>query len=229
TPLQLLKTLRRYKSRSLRLLHHEQRTAREPAAIAQRGERFLREPLAVGRIEKHKRERLKGVRRAKIGGIAAEHLCDAAKPQRLDIVAQQRARLCAIVDKQRKGSSPRDRLDAERAGAGEEIEHAGALDSVVVGVDEDVEERLAQAVRGRTDRLRRRCGEIAAPQSPADHAHALRVPRAKIAFAVIAALRTAWRAIARSLVLVALARLFAAGPLHQHATPLAIGDQRALA
>jgi hypothetical protein len=96
------------------------------------------------------------MRRAEIGGVAAEHFCGAAKSQRLDIAAEQRARFRAIVDEQGKRSTARNRLDAKRPGAGEEVEHARALNWVVVGVNEDVEQRLAQAVRGRTDRLRRR-------------------------------------------------------------------------
>src|SRR5947207_7409330 len=55
------------------------------------------------------------------------------------------------------------------------------------------------------------------------------IPRLQIAFAMIAALGTARRAVAGVLVLVAGARLLAAGALHQHAAALAVGDQRALA
>src|ERR1700740_265822 len=57
----------------------------------------------------------------------------------------------------------------------------------------------------------------------------LLVARLQIAFAVIAALRTPWRAVAASFGLGARARFLAAGALHQHAAALAIGDQAALA
>src|ERR1700722_16847189 len=109
--------------------------------------------------------------RAEIGGIAAVHLCHATEPQRLDIVAQQRPRLGAVIDEQREFSTARDRLDAERAGAGEQVEHARVLNRIVIGVDEDIEQRLAQPVRGRADVARGRRHQIAAPQSPADDAH----------------------------------------------------------
>src|SRR5207245_2694723 len=51
----------------------------------------------------------------------------------------------------------------------------------------------------------------------------------EVAFAVIAALWTAWRTIAIGLGLVARACFLAAGALHQHAAALAVGDQRVLA
>ncbi len=91
------------------------------------------------------------MRRTKIGGIATEHFCYPAEAQRFDIVAQQRAGLGAVVDEQRKSRAARHRLDAERAGAGKQIQHPRAFDRVVIGMNEDVEDRLAQAVRGRAD------------------------------------------------------------------------------
>ena len=58
---------------------------------------------------------------------------------------------------------------------------------------------------------------------------ALLVPRLQIALAVVAALRTARRAVAGGFGLVAGAGFVAAGALHQHAAALAVGDQAALA
>ena len=66
------------------------------------------------------------MRRAEICGVATIHLGDAAEPERLDIVAQQRARFGAVIDEQRECGAARNRLDAERAGAGEQVEHARA-------------------------------------------------------------------------------------------------------
>src|ERR1700753_3356167 len=57
----------------------------------------------------------------------------------------------------------------------------------------------------------------------------LLVARFQIALAVIAALRTARRAVAIGLGFVARAGFLAAGALHQHAASLAVGDQRVLA
>src|SRR6202171_1521770 len=116
-PLQFLETIRRRKFRRLGLFDHQQRPRRQPATIAQRYERLLGKLHAIGRIEKHQRERLYGVRGAEIAAGAAVHFCHSTEPQRLDIVAQQRPRLRAIIDEQREPSPSRDRLDAERAGA----------------------------------------------------------------------------------------------------------------
>src|SRR5262249_15516655 len=135
----------------------------------------------------------------------------------------------AVVDEQRERSTSRDGLDAERAGAGKEIEHARALKRIAIGMRKDVEHGLAQTIRGRADRLRRRRSQVAAPQSSADHAHHLLFPRLEIALAVIAAPGAARRAVAVRLPRIARACLLAAGPLHQHAPSLAIGHQRALA
>src|SRR6478735_7151229 len=57
----------------------------------------------------------------------------------------------------------------------------------------------------------------------------LLVPRLQVALAVIAALRTARRAVAAGFRFVARAGFLAAGTLHQHAAALAVGDQAALA
>src|SRR3978361_2480320 len=54
------------------------------------------------------------------------------------------------------------------------------------------------------------------------------VPRLDIALAVVAALRTARRAVARGLGLVAGAGFVAAGALHQDAATLAVGDHAPL-
>ena len=68
------------------------------------------------------------MRRAKPGGVAAIDLADAAQRQGLDVLPQQRAGFRAVVDEQRELRAARQRLDAERAGAGEKVDDAGALD-----------------------------------------------------------------------------------------------------
>ena len=117
------------------------------------------------------------MRRAELGRVAAEDAGDAAEPERLDILAHQRARLGAVVDEQREGRAARERLEPERAGAGEQVEHARAGDRIAIGVDQDVEQRLAQPVGGRPDGLRFRRGERAPAQPSADDAHQRFLPR----------------------------------------------------
>ena len=77
----------------------------------------------------------------------------------LHVLADEAARLGAFVDEEREGRAARERLEAHRAGAGEQVEHARARDRIVVAVRENVEDRLAQAVRGRADRVRLRSAE----------------------------------------------------------------------
>src|SRR5204862_379490 len=65
-PLQFLETFRRGKFRRLGFFHHHPRARRQPAAIAQRGQRLFGQLFCVGWIEKHQRERLHRMRRAEI-------------------------------------------------------------------------------------------------------------------------------------------------------------------
>src|SRR5258708_15030698 len=74
-----------------------------------------------------------------------------------------------------------------------------------------------------------RCGRARGRFEASTHGQSLLVPRLEVALAVIPALRTARRAVAVGLGLVAGARLLAAGALHQYAAALAVGDQAALA
>ena len=108
---------------------------------------------------------------AELGRVAAEDARSAAEAERGDVLAQQRARLGALVDEQDESGAARGRFDAKRAGAGEKIEHTRAGDRIAVGVEQNVEERFAQAVGGRPDRLGLRRSKRAAAQAPADDAH----------------------------------------------------------
>jgi hypothetical protein len=158
-------------------LHHDQCVAREPAAVACRGERAFREALAIGRVEEGKREWIDRMRRAEPGGIAPKDLADAAEPERRDVLADQPACRRGIVDEQRERRAARECLDAERAGAREEIEHTRAADRIAIGMNENVEQRLAQPVCGRTDRVGLgRCQHPSA-QPPTDDAHQRPLPR----------------------------------------------------
>src|SRR5712691_8668369 len=124
--LELVESRGRGEAGACRLLDDDQRGRREPAAGAGRGQRRFGQAAAVGRIEKGERERLDRMRHAELARIAPENAGDAAQAQRHDILAQQGARLGSVVDEQRKCRAARERLEPERAGAGEEIEHARA-------------------------------------------------------------------------------------------------------
>ena len=109
--------------------------------------------------------------RTEFGRVAAKDAAAAAKPERGDVFANERARGRAIVDEQHERRAVRGRLDPERAGTGEQIEHARAGDRIAIGVQENVEQRFAQAIGGRADCVRFRAGERAPAQPSADDAH----------------------------------------------------------
>src|SRR5262249_24386169 len=130
------------------VLNHHQGFGLEPAAIARRVEGLFRQVPAVGRIEKHEGEWLKRMRWTEPGRIAAENARYAAEAERLDVSAQQCTRFHAFVDKQRVSRAARYCFDAQRAGAREQVEDARAVDRIAVGMREDVEQGLAQAIGG---------------------------------------------------------------------------------
>ncbi len=111
------------------------------------------------------------MRLAELRGVATEDAGRTTEPEGRHVLAQERARLGAVVDEQSERRAARQRFETERAGAGKKVEHARAAHRIAVGVHEDVEQALAQAVRGRSDRARFRRSERAAAQAAADDAH----------------------------------------------------------
>src|SRR6516225_2802366 len=164
--LELVEALGRGEGGAGGFLDHGQRTSDEPAAGAGRDERLFGKGAPIGRIEEGERERRQRMRAAELGRIAPENATHAAQAQRGDVLPQQRARLGAVIDEQREGRAARERLEPERAGTGKEIEHARAADGIAIGVNENVEQRLAQPVGARPDRRRFRRGVRAAAAPP---------------------------------------------------------------
>ena len=114
---------------------------------------------------------------AKLSRIAAKDARHAAEPERRNIFANECTRLGVVIDKQCESCAPRQRLDAECAGAGEQVKDAGAGERVIVGVHQNVEQRLAQPIGGGTDRRRFWAGQCAASQPSAHHAHHSMIPK----------------------------------------------------
>ena len=139
-----------------RLLHHAKRIWLKPSSLDERGERRSSQTLSVRRIEEGERKRAAGRRRTELRRVGAPDARHAAERQRLDIGAQKRARLGAVVDEQREPRAARKSLDRERPRSREQVNHARALDLAGESVLENVEDRLAQALRGRTNGARRR-------------------------------------------------------------------------
>src|SRR4249920_1051208 len=111
------------------------------------------------------------MRWAKLGCIAPENSRDASKAKRLNVVAKQRARLHALVHKQSVSRATGYGFDAERAGAGKEVEHARASYRVGIGMGEDIEQRLTQPVGGGPHRVRFRARKRPRAELAANHSH----------------------------------------------------------
>jgi hypothetical protein len=74
----------------------------------------------------------------------AEQARDAARPHRLDVAADEPARLGALVHEDGEGRAARKGLQTHGARSGEQVEHPRAGDRIAVGVDEHVEQSLPQ-------------------------------------------------------------------------------------
>src|SRR5580704_15880396 len=156
-------------------LNHAKRIRLKPPSLDERGKRRSRKSLPVRRIEKGERKRAAGRRRTELRCVRAPDTRHAAERQRFDIGAQKRARLGAVVDEQREPRPARKRLDRERPCAREQVNDARALDLAGESMLENVEDRLAQALRGRADGARRRREQRAALEAPANDSHRSRL------------------------------------------------------
>src|SRR5262249_41741019 len=112
------------------------------------------------------------MRGTEIGGVAAIDLGGAAKRERLDIVAQQRARLGAVVDKQCERRAARHPLsEAWRAVTRKETRPARAVNGFFVGMHKDVDQGSAQAVGGGTVAAGEGCCVVAPLHPPPPPPH----------------------------------------------------------
>ena len=104
--------------------------AGQPFAVVQGSERLLAEALVVGRVEEGERGTAPRCRRGR-GAVRRGGRCAVAPlAERLDVVADQ-PRLGAAVDEQAERGAARDGFEAERAGAGEQIDDARAVEREV--------------------------------------------------------------------------------------------------
>ena len=135
-----------------RFLDHDERPRRQPAALDQSRQRRTGETFVIRRIEEGEGEGRAGGRFAEQGRIGAPDARDAAERENFDIGAQKRSRFRAVVDEQREFGAARQRLDPQRARACEEVDDASALDDARMAVDQNIEDRFAQALRSRPNR-----------------------------------------------------------------------------
>src|ERR1700722_177687 len=160
-----------------RFLDHAKRIRLKPPSPDERGERRSRKTLPIRRIDKGERKGTAGRRRTKLRRVGAPDASHAAARQRFDIGAQKRARLSAVVDEQREPRAARKSLDCERPRPSEQVNHPRALDLAWESVLKNVEDRLPQSLRGRTNGARRRRRYHAAPETAADDPHRSRLSR----------------------------------------------------
>ncbi len=122
----------------------------EPGGGTQCGDRAGHQALAIGRVEEGEADRLARRRAQRVGRDHAAARLGAAGG---DVGAQRGEGGAVALDEGRGGGAAGQRLQPERAGAGESVEHGGALDqrtSAPWRVQQHVEQRLAQPVGGRT-------------------------------------------------------------------------------
>jgi hypothetical protein len=161
------------------------------------GESLFREFPRIRRVEKGEIEGRKRAGRTELGRVAPPDLGGACQPQRLDVPADGSTRFRAVLDEERETCTAGDRLEAERAGACEQIEHARTVEIDRSGaVFEDVEKRLSDAVGGgpRGEPLWRL--NVCAPEPPRYNAHAPSLGKTSLSFmlrATIAAVAAAAR------------------------------------
>src|SRR5262249_35483198 len=97
-----------------------------------------------------------------------------------DVFANERARIRAVIDEQRKGRSARQRLDAERSRSGKQVEHTSSGNRVVMSMYENVEERLSLAIGGRTNCRGFPTAERALPPTGRRHVRSSPCPAAAV-------------------------------------------------
>ena len=78
-------------------------------------------------------------------------MCIRDRPQSFHIATDERARFRAIIDEQGEFSAPRHSFQPQRARASEQVNHPPAIRRIVIGMDENIEQALAQTVRCRAN------------------------------------------------------------------------------
>ncbi|MEY4950836.1 MAG: 2-phospho-L-lactate guanylyltransferase [Pseudomonadota bacterium] len=156
---------------SSRGLGDDSRTGCGQPEFHERAYRLVRDTGAIGRVEQDQVEGspARGQSAQRGGDRGHDHLGPAGEPAALDILPQDASNRGRLLDRDQVRRASRERLDAECAGAGEEVENPPAGDRVTTL--EDPEERLAQATRARPDREPARTAQRPPLGLARDHAH----------------------------------------------------------
>jgi hypothetical protein len=148
----------------VRTLHHDHAVRVETALADERGEQHadLVGLERVGRVEQHE---VVGLRRQiaeeprRRGGVHVR----VRGAERADVRPDHVGRPAIGLDQVRVRSTPRQGLEPERPGPGEQVEHAGAIQAAQLGLQRRVH-RLAHPVGGRTGAVALR--RLEAPATP---------------------------------------------------------------
>src|SRR5262249_40674555 len=141
------KTLRQRDPCLRGLLDDQKRILGKPAAFPQCGKGRWSKSFAIRRIEEKEIIFLSLRRDPECARVAPENARGASKAERLDISVEDRAGLRRLLDEKRKICAARQRLKTHRAGARKKVDHTGAFDGISIGMDENIKNCLAQAVR----------------------------------------------------------------------------------
>ena len=145
-PFKLGKTRRWCKSRFGGFFNDDQCAWHEPTAVARRNKRRRGQPLFVRWVQKGERETARPDAQARAWWHRGEKFASRRQSKGGHVLANERARFGAIIDKQCEGRAARQRFDAERASPREQVEHASAGDRVVVGMHQNIEQQLAKPI-----------------------------------------------------------------------------------
>lgn len=129
----------------------------QPAAGFEQAAGVLQQVLMERRVEEHQVEGARSLVSQVAHGIAEDQLGGAAL-ERVEVVAQGRHRFAVGIQGQPFAGAARQRLEEQRAAAGEGIEHPCAFD---IGC-QPVEQGLADPVRGRSQ-----AGPVGKDETPA--------------------------------------------------------------
>ncbi len=155
---------------------HNNGTRHEPATCERGVQGLFTQTLAIGRVQKNQIERFEGRNRPQFCSIPPQNARDAAKTKAFDIMPQKSPRLCALIHHHAEAGSLRKCLQRQCACACKKIKNAGVGDGVIntmfaQTMMQHIENRFAQTVRCRADRVRFRPQQRSPLQSPCNDPH----------------------------------------------------------
>src|SRR3546814_2656398 len=100
----------------------------------------LAEAATIGRICEEEMKRLDVSDRAELRRVTAENAGAPVQAETVDILPEQPPALHAVLHEQGMPTATRQRLQPDRTGAGEQVDHAGLLDRLGIDMADNVEQ-----------------------------------------------------------------------------------------